>query len=220
CVLFEMGRCGAPCIGEQTTEEYADVASQAAMALAGDGRDVLTALRTRLDSLASQERFEDATTLRDRMVALVRATARAQRLAPLSSAPEIVAARRRESGGWEMVCVRYGRLAGTTVSPRGADPMPYIDALRATAEVVQQPTAPNSAAHPEETELVLRWLETAGTRLVTIDGEWTCPVGGAGAARAELDPLSRQWGDFTEPWGEVSSAKPLERPAGALRVVD
>ncbi|HLS44689.1 MAG TPA: DEDD exonuclease domain-containing protein [Ornithinicoccus sp.] len=220
CVLFEMGRCGAPCIGEQTTEEYADVASQAAMALAGDGRDVLTALRTRLDSLASQERFEDATTLRDRMVALVRATARAQRLAPLSSAPEIVAARRRESGGWEMVCVRYGRLAGTTVSPRGADPMPYIDALRATAEVVHQPTAPNSAAHPEETELVLRWLETAGTRLVTIDGEWTCPVGGAGAARAELDPLSRQWGDFTEPWGEVSSAKPLERPAGALRVVD
>ncbi|WP_109472990.1 DEDD exonuclease domain-containing protein [Ornithinimicrobium cavernae] len=218
CVLFDMGRCGGPCIGEQTSEEYADVAGQAATALVGDGRGLLAALRAKLDSLAEQERFEDATTLRDRMLALVRATARAQRLAPLSSAPEIVAARRRDAGGWEVVCVRYGRLAGTTVTPRGADPMPYIDALRATAEVVTEPTAPAPAAHPEETELVLKWLETPGTRLVTLEGEWTCPVGGAGAARAELEPMSRRWSEFSEPWGEPPAGKPLERPPGALRV--
>ncbi|USQ77552.1 DEDD exonuclease domain-containing protein [Ornithinimicrobium cryptoxanthini] len=218
CVLFEIGRCGAPCIGEQTTEEYAALAGQAAMALVGDGRDVLAALRGRLDSLAAQERFEDATTLRDRMIALVRASARAQRLAPLSSAPEVVAARRRDAGGWEVVCVRFGRLAGSTVTPRGADPMPFIDAVRATAEVVSGPTAPAPAAHPEETELVLRWLEAPGTRLVTMEGEWTCPVGGAGAARAELEPMARQWGEFAEPWGETPAVRPLERPPGALRV--
>jgi DNA polymerase-3 subunit epsilon len=97
--------------------------------------------------------------------------------------------------------------------------MPYIDALRATAEVVLQPTAPAPAAHPEETELVLRWLETPGTRLVTVEGEWTCPVGGAGGAKAQLDPISRQWGDVAGPWGEVPNAKPLERPPGALRPV-
>lgn len=216
CVLFEMGRCGGPCIGEQTSEEYAEVAGQAATALIGDGRDVFTALRARLDALAEQERFEDASSLRDRMLSLVRATSRAQRLAPLSSAPEIVAAQRRDPGGWEVVCVRYGRLAGTTVTPRGADPMPYIEALRATAEAVSEPTAPAPAAYPEETELVLKWLETPGTRLVTMEGEWTCPVGGAGAARAELEPLSRTWSDIGETWGARVPATPLERPPGAL----
>ena len=218
CVLFELGKCGAPCTGEQTPQEYAEVASQAAMALVGDGRDVLAALRGKLDTLAAQERYEDATTLRDRMIALVRASARSQRLAPLSSAPEIVAARRRDSGGWEIVCVRFGRLAGSTVTPRGADPMPFIEAVRATAEVVPGPTSPAPAAYPEETELVLRWLDAPGTRLVAVDGEWTCPVGGAGAAHAELEPMSRQWREFAEPWGEVPAVRPLERPPGALRL--
>ena len=35
------------------------------------------------------------------------------------------------------------------------------------------------AATAEETEKVLRWLESDGVRLVDIDGEWTCPVAGA-----------------------------------------
>ena len=34
----------------------------------------------------------------------------------------------------------------------------------------------------------MRWLETEGTRLVHVDGEWTCPVGGAASAHAALAP--------------------------------
>ena len=66
--------------------------------------------------------------------------------------------------------------------------MPYVEALRATAEVVPPPSGPGSSALPEETDLVLRWLDTEGTRLVDIDGEWTCPVGGATGAHEELAP--------------------------------
>ncbi len=36
---------------------------------------------------------------------------------------------------------------------------------------------------------MLRWLESPGVRLVEVDGAWTCPVGGAAAVRAELEPL-------------------------------
>ena len=57
-----------------------------------------------------------------------------------------------------------------------------------TAEVVAPPTGPGTSALPEETELVLRWLEAEGTRLVDIDGEWTCPVGGAASAQSDLAP--------------------------------
>src|SRR5690606_18254458 len=125
CMLFDLGRCGGPCIGRQSVEDYALVTEQAIEALTGSSRGIMATLRSRLDDLAAQERFEEAGTLRDRMMALVRAAARAQRLRPLSSAAELVAARRRDAGGWEVVCVRYGRLAGTTVTPPSADPMPY-----------------------------------------------------------------------------------------------
>ncbi len=57
------------------------------------------------------------------------------------------------------------------------------------------------AAHPEETEQVLRWLEQPGVRIVDLDGVWASPVHGAGGARARLDPVAaaRTW---TPPFGE------------------
>lgn len=194
CVLAEMGRCGAPCTGAQSVQEYAAVAQRASLALVGDSRQVVTALRSRMGLLAEQERYEDAGTLRDRLLALVRGIARAQRIAPLAASPEIVAARPAPAGGWELIVVRHGRLAGSTVSPRGADPMPYVEALRTSAEVVLPAPWPAPAAIPEETEKILRWLETPGVRIVELDGQWTCPVGGAGGARADLEPdaMARQ----------------------------
>ena len=189
CVLAEMGRCGAPCTGAQSVAEYSVVADRAVELLAGETRDLLAALRRRMADLAAGERFEDAQVVRERFVALVRGTSRSQRLDPLARIGELVAARRSVVGGWEVVCVRHGRLAGTTSSPRGADPMPYIAALRASAEVVAPPVAPSTAATPEESEKVLRWLESPGVRIVDVDGAWTCPVGGAAPVRAELEPL-------------------------------
>jgi DNA polymerase-3 subunit epsilon len=66
--------------------------------------------------------------------------------------------------------------------------MPYVAALRDSAEVVTAAPLPAPAAWPEETEKILRWLEAPGVRIVDLDGVWTCPVGGAGMARAELEP--------------------------------
>ena len=204
CALAEMGRCGAPCTGAQDVDSYAEVVARVARMIVGDAREVVTALHDRMEVLAAQQRYEDAGAVRDRMLHLVRAAARAQRIAPLARSREVVAARRSPDGGWEVVCVRFGRLAGTTVSPRGADPMPYVEALRASAEVVARAPGPAPAATPEETEKVLRWLEAPGVRIVTLDGEWTCPVHGAGAVRARLEPLATAYRDvvgFDEPTG-------------------
>jgi DNA polymerase III subunit epsilon len=68
--------------------------------------------------------------------------------------------------------------------------MPFIGALTASAEVVAPGSGPAPAATPEETEKVLRWLEAPGVRIVSLEGEWTCPVHGAGQARARLEPLA------------------------------
>ncbi|GAA1790853.1 MAG: DEDD exonuclease domain-containing protein [Actinobacteria bacterium] len=186
CALAEMGRCGAPCTGAQSLQEYAEVVARARAALLGDPLHLLSPLEERMQSLAHDERYEDAASLRDRLLTLLRGMTRTQRLAPLASSPEIVAARRSPLGGWELVCVRYGRLAGSSRSPRGADPMPYVDALTQSADVVTPAAGPAPAAYPEETEKILRWLEEPGVRLVSVDGEWTCPVGGAVSAIARF----------------------------------
>ena len=116
-----------------TTPSSSTSAAPSSPATPGPSADLL---RARLEELASQERFEDAARVRDRFLQLVRGAARAQRLAPLVRSPEIVAARRSDLGGWELVSIRHGRLAGTAVSPRGADPMHYVRSMQATAEVV------------------------------------------------------------------------------------
>ncbi|WP_018156183.1 DEDD exonuclease domain-containing protein [Demetria terragena] len=216
CALAELGRCGAPCAGQQTVADYSAVVAQAEAVLCGDAEPVIHVLEDKMQRLAAQERFEDAGRLRDRVLALVRGAARAQRLAPLATSPELVAARRRVDGGWEVICVRYGRLAGSAIAPSGSDPMATIETLRSTAESVVAPTSPAPAALPEETEQILRWIEHDGTRLVSLDGAWTCPLNGAGRARDRLEPLVRaqdQVAGFDEPRGRT-----MHQPAGAIAV--
>ena len=179
CLLAEIGRCGAPCIGRQGVADYAEVVDRARRAIRADAEAVVAAAMARAEALAGQQRFEEAANHRDRMLAFLRGASRTQRLTPLAGTPELVAARRSDRGGWELVLVRHGRLAATTLSPRGADPRPFVEAMRATGEVVAPAPAPLPAALPEETELVLGWLEQPGVRLVDLDGEWTSPVSGA-----------------------------------------
>jgi DNA polymerase-3 subunit epsilon len=194
CALAEMGRCGAPCTGAQSRDEYATIVADVRDAFLSDARSVVDAVLRRVNRHSSQQRFEDAATHRDRLLAFLRGASRIQRLTPLAACAELVAARRADGGGWEVVLVRYGRLAGTTVTPPGADPMPFIHALRSSGEVVAAPSGPTPAAHPEETERVLRWLESPGVRLVEVDGSWHCPVNGAAKARHVLDPAGASRG--------------------------
>ena len=111
CALGQMGRCGAPCSGRQTVEEYAAVVGDAVGLLTGDARPVTDALLARMAALSEQERFEDAGTVRDRLLHLVRAAARTQRIAPLAASPQIVAARRADAR-WLGAGLRPVRPAG------------------------------------------------------------------------------------------------------------
>ena len=200
CVLAEIGRCGAPCLGTerggQDAASYAAVVEDVRAALRADARVPLAVGQERMRALAAEQRYEEAATARDRLEAFLRAAERAQRRRPVAEAPEIVAARRCEStpgwpgGGWEVVLVRYGRLAGTCLTPRGADPVPHIEALRATGEVVAAPGPGRPGLLVEETDAVLSWLEQPGVRLVSVEGAegvpWASPVHGAGWARHRL----------------------------------
>ena len=160
-------------------------ASAEAVRLALSGRVDLVALPLleRISALAAVERFEEAGMWTARLRSLLLAACRAEKARPLLACPHLIAARRRPGGGWELVAVRWGRLAGSAITPPGADPRPAVRALRATAEVVAPPSRVGAAAGVEETLLLADWALDAGARIVEVDG------GKEGAARV-LERLS------------------------------
>ncbi|MGY2004094.1 DEDD exonuclease domain-containing protein [Blastococcus sp. SYSU DS1024] len=178
CALADMGRCGAPCTGAQSVPEYAGVAAVFAAAVGHDPRPLLAPLLDRVERLAAEERYEDAAVLRDRVAVLVRALRRRQRLESLAAVPELVLARPDGQGGWQLSVVRLGRLAAAGNAPRGTTVRSVLPGLLATAETVPGADDPTSV---DETELVLRWLEKPGTRLVQLTGTLACPAPGTGA---------------------------------------
>jgi DNA polymerase-3 subunit epsilon len=213
CALAEMGRCGAPCLGPfegESVELYARHADAFRLLVRSDASAVVAALSSRIASLSSAERFEEAAVQRDRLATLVRAVARLQRIVSLTSVAELVAARPTASLGWELVVVRHGRLAGASVVPRGASPLPYVEALLATAETVLPGAGPLPAATAEEVSCVLRWLESDGVRLVR--GSWASPAFGAGRLREWLGDLAPA---RVDPFRDERALRPLTRPARA-----
>ena len=179
CVLAEMDRCLSPCDGSVDLSAYAAVVRRLRDTLLRSPDQVVEVLNERMAGLARDERFEEAGTHRDRLSAFVRAAARTQRLTAVTRCPEVVATRREDDGRWAVHVIRFGRLAAAGVIPSGADAPHYVAGLRASAETVTSAPGPVPAATAEESEKVLRWLESPGVRLVDIDGEWTCPVAGA-----------------------------------------
>ncbi|SPT52456.1 DNA polymerase III polC-type [Actinomyces bovis] len=143
--------------------------SQARRALSNEPDLVAMPLLERIRELATAERYEEAGLWTARLRSFLRAAERAQRVRPLLACPHLIAGRRRDVGGWELVCVRWGRLAGSATSPPGADPRPIVEALRATAQVVERPERIGGTTSVEETLLLADWVLSEGARLVEVD---------------------------------------------------
>ena len=188
CALAEMGRCLAPCDGSTTEDDYGAAVGALRRTLDSSPAAVTAAIRGRMEQLAATERFEEAASHRNRMTSFVRAAARTQRLKALTSCREIVAARRNDAFQWEVHVIRHGRLAAAGVIPSGVSARDWTDALRAGADTVVPGPGPAPAATPEESEKILRWLES-DVRLVHVDGVWSCPVDGAESQREFLDSI-------------------------------
>jgi DNA polymerase-3 subunit epsilon len=214
CVLAGMGRCGAPCEGGQSREDYAETAAAARALLAGDPRPVLDAAQRRMVTLSAQQRYEEAAAHRDRAGAFVRTLAKMQRLAALAGCPQLVAARPGFAGGWDLAVVRYGRLAGAAVVPPGAAPAPYLQAVVASAQTVTPGPGPLAAASAEEMQQILRWLAEPGARLVALEGTWCSPALGAGGLQQWLDAIDagRQ---AARPLDDRRGLRPVHQPTRA-----
>lgn len=230
CALAGMGRCCSPCDGSISPDGYAGVVEQVRSALSYDARPAVAGVRTRLNRLVDQQRFEEAATIARRLKALTRTGTRFHRVRSLAACPEIVAAR-RDGPDWEIHVIRHGRLAAADRATPRQVPQVVARALRLTAETVTPPPAPLPAASIEEAEQIAAWLEQPGVRLIEITGDWMWPLHAVITHDSLVEHAlgARTGGDAYPPVAEVRVARvidgirraePARRPGARSRSSD
>jgi excinuclease ABC subunit C len=72
CILHQIHRCTAPCVGKISAEEYQEDVRNAQLFLEGKKIQVLDGLKNRMEKAAEQQQFEVAAIFRDQIFALAK----------------------------------------------------------------------------------------------------------------------------------------------------
>ena len=72
CLLGDIGKCSAPCVGRVTPEEHRDIAEQFSSFMAGNSAGVISQVKQAMFEASAELNFEKAATLRDSLQALER----------------------------------------------------------------------------------------------------------------------------------------------------
>ena len=133
CMLHQINRCSAPCVGLIEQAEYAEDVRSAKLFLDGKTDEVIAALRSRMEQAASALEFERAGRLRDKIARLARLQSR-QFVESLSAKDVDVVAMAAEGSlvAVNAVMVRGGRHVGDrTFFPRHAEHVGHDEVLAA-----------------------------------------------------------------------------------------
>lgn len=174
CVLADIGRCIAPCLGASDEDSYAQEVRSVESAMHTDARQLVKKLSDKMEKLAGQERFEEAGETRDKLLAFLAAAQRWQNLTSVSRCPQIVAA--LWDDGWQINVIRYGMLAAAGRADKGTSALAVMDKLVDQAATIRPKIAGLPAGSAEECARIVAWLTRPGIRLMDIDGDWSMPI--------------------------------------------
>jgi len=123
CMLHQIERCTAPCVGRIGEAEYREDVEGAALFLRGKGPEVLARLQAQMEEAASKLEFERAARVRDKIARLQ--TLQSRQFVESATAGDIdvvAAATERGLFAVNVVMIRGGRHVGDrTFFPRHAD---------------------------------------------------------------------------------------------------
>ncbi|WP_026370755.1 excinuclease ABC subunit UvrC [Kallotenue papyrolyticum] len=206
CMYYDIRRCLGPCVpGLTSVEEYRKAISDACLFLEGKSEQILRELRHKMQQAADTLEFERAAYLRDQIAALEKVLER-QRVLKTGATDQDVIAFAREDGSAvvQVFFVRGGKLIGA--EPFTLEGTDDTDSRELITQFLTQfydsaasiPSDIVLAEHPEEAEIIERWLEQKGGHRVSI----TVPRRGekkqlldlaARNAAQKLDELRLKW---------------------------
>jgi len=113
CLEYHLGRCGAPCEGLVSREEYAQVVQKVRLVLEGKDREVIRQLEGQMAEAADRLDFERAARIRDQIQSL-RLAAESQRVISARGENQDVFGAAQEGGEVQvqLLVVRGGKLIG------------------------------------------------------------------------------------------------------------
>ena len=124
CMLHQIQRCSAPCVGLITEADYAEDVKSAVLFLQGKTTEVLAQLKVQMDQASAALEFERAARLRDKITRLN--TLQSRQFVESATAGDLdVVAAAAEQGlvAVNVVMIRGGRHVGDrTFFPRHVDP--------------------------------------------------------------------------------------------------
>lgn len=177
CSAAQLGVAHCPCSGSADPAAYASTVEYAQRAMRGDATIVIDRLRTRMRSLAAQQRFEEAASTRDRISALLGAIRRTELLRALCDAGDAEVT--LDGTTW---IIGDGRLVDVRADGRLTAALPVESLGRLE---VGRP-APRS--HADEALCLAKFFDQRAERLaVSCSGIWRFPI----VATERISPLER-----------------------------
>ncbi len=149
CMLHQIGRCTAPCVGRIGEADYREDVEGAMLFLRGKGQEVLARLQMQMEEAAARLEFERAARLRDKIARLQ--SLQARQFVESSTAGDIDVVAAASEGGLfavNVVMVRGGRHVGDrSFFPRHVDAarveaIPAIVAAFLAQHYVERPVPP------------------------------------------------------------------------------
>jgi excinuclease ABC subunit C len=131
CLLYQIGRCPAPCVHPVPGEEYHRNVREVALFLDGRAGELTVSLKARMKDAASGLRFEEAARLRDQLFAIERSLER-QMVASTEPLDQDVFHHHREADRFlvYVLYVRQGRLHGGQAFPFSGQEFPDAELLQ------------------------------------------------------------------------------------------
>jgi DNA polymerase-3 subunit epsilon len=167
CAPAQMGVALCPCDGTLDSSAYRQVVDQVIEGLTIRPSALLESLATKMRQLASERRYEEAASARDRHDALARAVETARSWVALHG----LGVAELEAGDGSHVVVDHGRLvcswAGGSSPP--LRPAPEHDES-------ERNDVPNSVENAEEARLIWTWMQANTIRIVESTGPLALPA--------------------------------------------
>ena len=192
CILKDIDKCSAPCIGSIDEEGYSPVTVQVVDHLSRQAGEVVTTHFRKITELSRDERFEEAAELRNQLTAYLRGFARIESLKNFSAIEELIIAKFSDvTEDIEVAQILRGRLAHSiTLSSASEIPRALVQMReKESLPIDNELLFPHST--PEESELLMRWISDQSARPLHITGQWHLPTFGANFHKNAVEQISK-----------------------------